>query len=469
MAERNRTAKTTAPTPARAEDARYGRWRLQIFGVTWLVYAAFYFSRNAFAAAKVGILDDPSSSLTQAVLGNLDALYLAAYAAGQFFWGALADRFGPRAVVTGGLLMSAVAALLMGLAPALALFAPLMVVQGLAQSTGWASLCKNMASFFSVRERGRVLGFWSTNYAFGGLVAAPFTGWWAYSVFDHWSAAFYAGAAVVLAALLVFLLLQRNRPEDVGLPPIEEHRASTAAPAPPDAGPADPADQASGAPAAAVPRPRPPADDGPAPPHRPGVRGALAGAVRNRMVLMLGLSYFLLKPARYAILLWGPVIVAQRIPQASNLEAVVIPVAFGAAGLAAPIAIGYVSDRLLGARRIPSTVLSLGLLVVALALFEPLTASGSIPVMVAVLALIGLAAYAADTMISCTAAVDFGTSERAGSSAGFINGCGSIGAILGGLLPGYFGSGVLFHGFAAAALLSGLVLLPWWNKMPEAD
>lgn len=410
------------------------------------------------------------------MLGNLDALYLAAYAAGQFFWGALADRFGPRAVVTGGLLMSACAALFMGLAPALILFAPLMVVQGLAQSTGWASLCKNMASFFAVRERGRVLGLWSTNYAFGGLVAAPFTGWWAYSVFDHWSAAFYAGAAVVLAALLVFLVFQRNRPEDVGLPPIEEYRGSAAAqaaPATPDSGPdaepAGPAERAPGAPATAVPRPRPAADDGPAPPRPPGVREALATAVRNRMVLMLGLSYFLLKPARYAILLWGPVIVAQRIPEASNLEAVVIPVAFGAAGLAAPIVIGYVSDRWLGARRVPSTVLSLGCLVVALVLFEPLTASGSVPVMVAVLALIGLSVYAADTMISCTAAVDFGTSERAGSSAGFINGCGSIGAILGGLLPGYLGSDVLFYGFAAAALISGLVLLPWWNRMPEAD
>ncbi|MFC7740404.1 MFS transporter [Nocardiopsis composta] len=130
---------------------------------------------------------------------------------------------------------------------------------------------------------------------------------------------------------------------------------------------------------------------------------------------------------------------------------------------------GYVSDRWLGARRVPSTVLSLGCLVVALVLFEPLTASGSVPVMVAVLALIGLSVYAADTMISCTAAVDFGTSERAGSSAGFINGCGSIGAILGGLLPGYLGSDVLFYGFAAAALISGLVLLPWWNRMPEAD
>lgn len=431
------------------KDPRYEKWRIQIFAITWITYAGFYFSRNAFAAAKVGILDDPAAGqvFTQQMLGNLDALYLAAYALGQFCWGALADRFGPRVVVLGGLAFSAFAALFMGLFPALVLFVPLMIVQGLAQSTGWAPLCKNMASFFSVRERGRVLGLWSTNYAFGGLVAAPFVGWWAYSVFDHWSAAFYAGAAVALGTLVLFLIFQRDRPEDVSLPPIEEYHRPPGAAAPPT----EPSGGTVGT------------------PPRPSIRQAFATAVRNRMVLTLGIAYFLLKPARYAILLWGPVIVSQRLPEVSNMEAVVIPIAFGAAGLAAPIVIGYISDRLLGARRVPSTVLSLAVLVAALVVFEPLTASGSVAVMVALLALIGLAVYAADTMLSCTAAVDFGTSERAGASAGFVNGCGSIGAILGGLLPGYLGIGTLFYGFAAAALVSGLVLLPWWNLVPESD
>lgn len=54
----------------------------------------------------------------------------------------------------------------------------------------------------------------------------------------------------------------------------------------------------------------------------------------------------------------------------------------------------------------------------------------------------------------------------AGTSAGFINGCGSVGAILGGLLPGCFGSSPLFYGFAGAALPAGLVLLPHWNRRP---
>ena len=44
----------------------------------------------------MGILEDSSVNLvlTQQMLGNLDALYLAAYAVGQFVWGAVAEKWG---------------------------------------------------------------------------------------------------------------------------------------------------------------------------------------------------------------------------------------------------------------------------------------------------------------------------------------------------------------------------------------
>src|SRR5690606_32486600 len=90
------------------------RWRLQIFAITWVAYAAFYFTRKAFSVAKLGIGDDPDLMMEKSVMANLDALYLGAYAIGQFTWGILADRFGPRVVVLGGLLISAAAAAIMG-------------------------------------------------------------------------------------------------------------------------------------------------------------------------------------------------------------------------------------------------------------------------------------------------------------------------------------------------------------------
>ncbi|MEV6432390.1 MFS transporter [Nocardia sp. NPDC051463] len=435
---------TTVMTPHTTIPG-YERWRRQIFAITWIAYAGFYFTRQTFSVAKLGILDDPvlATTVTKSTLADLDAVYLTAYAAGQFLWGTVSDRFGPRVVLIGGLAISAVATLFMGLFPALMVLLPLMIVQGLAQSTGWSGTLKNIAQFFSIGERGRVLGLWSTNYAFGGLAAAPFLGWVAYSVFDSFRVAFVTGALVVAGVLLLVLLFQRNTPADVGLPPIEQyHSLESVAPLDNEAN--DIAQPAM------------------------SLRDTFRTVTRDRMVMTLGAAYFLLKPARYAILLWGPVIVAERLDDAGNFQAITVPIAFGVAGLIAPVLIGRISDKVFHARRMPACVVSLAGLVTALALFGPLTATGNVWVMVAALAAIGLTIYGADAMISCVAAVDFGTSKHAGAATGTINGCGSIGAILGGLLPGYLETGQLFYGFAGAAFIAMLLLIPRWRRMPAA-
>ena len=40
-----------------------------------------------------------------------------------------------------------------------------------------------MSSWFSVNERGRVIGWWCTHYTVGAAVALPFAGW----MMDHYS------------------------------------------------------------------------------------------------------------------------------------------------------------------------------------------------------------------------------------------------------------------------------------------
>ena len=412
------------------------RWRVQIFAITWLAYAAFYFTRKAFSVAKLGIGEDPTFHLDKMAMANLDGLYLAAYAIGQFTWGILADRYGPRVVVFGGLLISALAALVMGTFATLPIFATCMVIQGLAQSTGWSGLCKNLGSFYPAEQRGRVLGLWSSCYAFGGLVASPFAGWWAYTLVGSWHAAFISSAAVVAVVALLFFIFQRNKPEDVGLPAVE------------------PAPQLTAAEADAQ--------------SRISMWAPLREILRNRTVLTLGLAYFMLKPARYAILLWGPVIVFEQMPSVGKVGAAIIPTAFELAGLLGPIMIGLASDKLFGARRLPACVLSLLALTVSLALFMGALHTGSVLLVVALLFVMGLTLYGPDSMISGAAAIDFGTAKAGATAAGFVNGCGSVGAILGGLLPGYFDMVTVFIVFAGCALFSALVLVPHWNSRPAS-
>ncbi|AZE67927.1 Glycerol-3-phosphate transporter [Pseudomonas synxantha] len=410
------------------------RWRVQIFAITWLAYAAFYFTRKAFSVAKLGIGDDPGFPLDKMMMANLDGLYLAAYAVGQFTWGMLADRFGPRVVVLGGLLVSAAAALVMGTFATLPIFVTCMLIQGLAQSTGWSGLCKNLGSFFPAQQRGRVLGLWSSCYAFGGLVASPFAGWWAYTLIGSWHAAFISSAAVVAVVAVLFFMFQRNTPQDVGLPAVEPEPVLSAEEA--------------------------------AAEKRISVLEPLRAILRNRTVLTLGLAYFLLKPARYAILLWGPVIVYEQMPSVGKVGAAIVPTAFELAGLLGPVLIGLASDKLFGARRMPACVLSLLALTVALALFMGALHTGSVVLVMALLFVMGLTLYGPDSMISSTAAIDFGTAKAGATAAGFVNGCGSVGAILGGLLPGYFDTVTVFIVFAGAALFSSLVLMPYWNARP---
>ncbi|POA18173.1 MFS transporter [Pseudomonas sp. FW300-N1A1] len=410
------------------------RWRVQIFAITWLAYAAFYFTRKAFSVAKLGIGEDPTFHLDKMAMANLDAIYLAAYAVGQFTWGILADRYGPRVVVFGGLLISAVAALVMGSFATLPIFATCMLIQGLAQSTGWSGLCKNLGSFYPAEQRGRVLGLWSSCYAFGGLVASPFAGWWAYTLIGSWHAAFISSAAVVAVVAVLFFFLQRNKPEDVGLPAVEPEPELTA-------------EQAYAQ-------------------SKISMWAPLREILRNRTVLTLGLAYFMLKPARYAILLWGPVIVFEQMPSVGKVGAAIIPTAFELAGLLGPIMIGLASDKLFGARRMPACVLSLLALTLSLALFMGALHTGSVMLVVALLFVMGLTLYGPDSMISGAAAIDFGTAKAGATAAGFVNGCGSVGAILGGLLPGYFDTVTVFIVFAGCAMFSALVLIPHWNSRP---
>ena len=76
-------------------------WRTRIFGLTWLSYLSYYFTRKNYSVIK------SSLGLTSSQLTIIETVYTSAYAVGQFVNGALADVVGPRRLIAVGMFSSA--------------------------------------------------------------------------------------------------------------------------------------------------------------------------------------------------------------------------------------------------------------------------------------------------------------------------------------------------------------------------
>ena len=136
------------------KNPSYERWRWQIFSITWLAYAGFYLTRKAFSVAKNELGKPEVMGLSRSDMAWVDGANSVAYAVGQFIFGPLGDKFGPRAVILAGMFASVVASIAMGAANTAWLMAVLFAVQGLCQSSGWAPLSKNVGQFLFLAGAG---------------------------------------------------------------------------------------------------------------------------------------------------------------------------------------------------------------------------------------------------------------------------------------------------------------------------
>lgn len=86
-----------------------------VWGLGGFLYLIGFFHRVAPAAMSVELTRD--FRVGGAMLGNLSALYFYSYALMQLPTGVLADRWGPRRVLTAGSLLAGAGGLLFALAP----------------------------------------------------------------------------------------------------------------------------------------------------------------------------------------------------------------------------------------------------------------------------------------------------------------------------------------------------------------
>jgi len=391
--------------------------RILVFGLTWTAYAAYYFGRKGFPVVKSTLQD--RLGLSVGMLGWIDTGYLAAYAVGQFLSGIVGDHIGSRRLIGYGMLGVAAACAAFGFSSTAWVFFVLFIVNGLFQSSGWPGAVKAMGSWFTAKERGTVMGVWSTCYQAGGLAATAV----ATFLFVHygWRWAFI-GPAIFVAVVGILNLLFLPERTVTTRPPGHESDASatTTTPAPKN------------------------------------------NVLRSPALWSLSASYFCLKLIRYSILFWLPYYLNKGLGY-SKAQAGYQSISFEVGGIVGSIAIGYISDRYFpGRRRYVASVM-----VAALAgALLPYTRIAPISVMVnfASMALVGFCLFGPDTLISGAAAQDIGGKHDVAKAAGFINGFGSVGAVLqgpvtSGMSTSRFGWNGLFCLFAAISLVSSVALL----------
>ncbi len=362
-------------------------WRWRVFAATWLSYAGFYCCRKPFSIVKGTLGEDLGFDAT--TLGAIGTAYLLSYTIGQFVAGVAGNRWGPRLLLLLGMGASLVVNLFFGLGNTVATFMLLMVVNGLAQATGWANNVGTMASWFGRAERGRVMGFWATCYQVGGVVANTL----AAAVLGAlgWRYSFFAGSVVLLAVWIFFFFNQRNKPEDVGLPPLPEDGA-------------DPEAEEKG-----------------------GDFGWLSGPILTNM-LLVGCFYFFVKFIRYALWSWAPYFLDLNFGLDGD-EAGYLSTVFDVTGVFGVIAAGFISDTLFGSRRaLVSLIFMGGMAAACVVLF--LVGDHSPLIFAIILGVVGFCLYGPDALMTGAGAMDIGSRRGATFVAGVINGMGSIGSVV---------------------------------------
>jgi OPA family sugar phosphate sensor protein UhpC-like MFS transporter len=369
-------------------------WRKKVFIATWLSYVGFYFCRKPFSVAKDAI--EVQNGWEQAVtVGNIGAAYLIAYAIGQFMASRVGTWLGPRRNLLIGMGLSIVVTLAMGVTMSPWVMAGLVAVNGLAQATGWSGNVGTMANWFHKHERGRVMGVWSTNFTVGSLVAGLTL---AQILGDNdaatqpWTMCFYAGAAVLLAVWVQFYFLQRDKPEDVGLPPVDD--------------PVTTVDESKlGEPEKVT-------------------------LTREQWtnILLIGGFYFCAKLIRYAVWSWSAYFLGNNYDM-SGKDAATYSIVFDVCGIPGVFVTGWLSDRYFKSKRAGvALIMMIGMSVMTGLLV--LYGDHSVLVFSILLGAVGFFLYGPDAILSGAGAMDIGSRKVALYATATIATFGAIGPVV---------------------------------------
>nr|WP_300340880.1 MFS transporter [Actinomyces sp.] len=425
------------PLPQAQVAPAYRRWRTSAFLGIFIGYAGFYLIRNNVSLVSSILKSHDIMNATG--IGIVANAVLFAYGLSKFFMAMLSDRANARYFMPLGLALSAVVNLLIAFVPLLSasvgLFAVMMFINGWFQGMGWPPSGRVLVHWFSTSERGWMTSMWNCAHNVGGA-GVGIASAWALSTFSSseadWTPAFWVPALIALVVALVALLLIRDRPEALGLPPIEEYRN-------------DPA--------------KVEIDET----ENGSWKDVLVRHVlTNKVIVLLAITNVFVYTLRYGVLNWIPVYLTDQIHGANVTDGLLGFAIYEGAGIIGTLACGLVSDKVFKGWRSGAGILFLAGVGIALAFYWLLPPSAPIWLFYILIACIGGLIYGPVMLIGLQA-IDLSPRSVAGTAAGFT---GLFGYLLGaslastgvGLLIDHLGWNVTY-GFLLAVVVAAVVLM----------
>ncbi len=404
---------------------RSAQWRMLL--ATMFCYLFYYTGRQTFGFAIPGI--EKELGLSKEVLGWVSAALLWSYAVGQAINGNLGDRFGGRRMMSLGALLSCATNWTVSFATGFGSLITPWAVNGYFQSMGWAPGSRVISNWWPRHERGKAFGL----YVFAAGMSSVLSFATSLLVLDvfqlDWRWIFRLPVLLLLLGGGVYFLVARNRPQDLGFPPIEQN--------------------------------------GEAETEKPGVEAEETSAERYRHVLsnwrfmIASLAIGFQNMARYGLLVWVPVyFLGQHYKDSLGGRWITIALPMGMA--LGALSSGWISDRLFGSRRsgVITTFMAIAAIAAMAMFYVPQGHWAGIPI----LFLCGFFAYGPQSTFWALAPDLLGT-QRAGTGIGVMNTCAYVVAGLGEPLIGRVieinndNTALVFPIVAAACLIGALTAL----------
>lgn len=366
-------------------------WRINVLIATYVAYAGYYLTRKAFTISKTSIADDLDWGLH--ITGYIWTAFLVAYMIGQFVNSFIGRKWGPRLILLGGLALSIVINALFGFSNSPATFIVFMFFNGLVQASGWPGAVGGISEWLRPKERGTIMGIWSTSYLVGNMVVKGAGGYLLHAWGWRWS--FWGLTLITVGIWVLVYLLQRDRPKDVGLSPIITSYARDN-----NTVKASQEDHIS---------------------FSDYLKLAL-----NPVILVMGISYFCIKFLRYALDSWLPAFLnvqGMEVDSAAYYSGI-----FDMAGFAGAIVAGLALDRIFrGNWAKLCFIMGLGMIGGYLAVIQ----FGTSPYAVAwTFGIVGFMIYGPDTLLCGAASIQVAGERNGVAVAGLVNGIASIGPVV---------------------------------------